>query len=76
MKVSESTIVLTGGRITLNLVTEYSGLETGGWEVQPYLVVLWKILFAILSFTSRCQADSCQTLELEGDSMLVGLTQG
>ena len=33
IKVSESTIVLTGGRITLNLVTEYSGLETGGWEV-------------------------------------------
>ena len=80
MKVSESTIVLTGGRITLNLVTEYSGLETGGWEVQPfaykYLVVLCKILFAILSFTSRCQADSCQALELEGDNMLVGLTQG
>jgi len=33
IQVSESTIVLTGGRITLNLVTEYSGLETGGWEV-------------------------------------------
>ena len=39
-KVSESTIVLTGGRITLNLVTEYSGLETGGWEVfHPFVFV-------------------------------------
>ena len=40
IKVSESTIVLTGGRITLNLVTEYSGLETGGWEVfHPFVFV-------------------------------------
>ena len=39
-KVSESTIVLTGGRITLNLVTEYSGLETGDWEVfHPFIFV-------------------------------------
>jgi len=33
IQLSESTVVLTGGRITFNTVTEYSGLDSGGWEV-------------------------------------------
>ena len=57
-KLSESTVVLTGGRITFNMVTEYSGLDTGGWEVVAPAFPLLETLLVVQDSSKK----PCQTL--------------
>ena len=49
-QLSESTIVLTGGQLHPNLVTEYSGIDNG-WQV-PFLIILMILIILVILIIS------------------------